>query len=394
MWQPAPPRMRICLVYDCLFPWTVGGAERWYRNLGERLAAEGHDVAYLTRLQWDPAEPPAIPGVRVLAVSPADDLYGPDGNRRIAPPLRFGRGVLRHLWRHGGDYDVVHTASFPYFSLLAAGVARRRHSFGLVVDWHEVWSRSYWREYLGPVGGAVGDAVQRLCVRVPQRAFCFSRLHRDRLVEEGLRSTPTILEGEFAGDLTPPEPNDARPLVVFAGRHIREKRAPAVPPAIGAARRRAPEIEGVIFGDGPERARVEAAVRTAGVEDAVEVRGFVDHGELERALRTALCLLLPSSREGYGMVVVEASAQGTPSIVVRGEDNAAVELVEDGVNGVVAASADPEELAQAILRVHAAGRAMRESTCAWFAANAGRLSLGQSLARVAEAYARWPSARR
>ena len=36
--------MRICILYDCLFPWTVGGAERWYRNLAERLAADGHDV--------------------------------------------------------------------------------------------------------------------------------------------------------------------------------------------------------------------------------------------------------------------------------------------------------------------------------------------------------------
>ena len=30
--------MRVCIVYDCLFPYTVGGAERWYRNLAERLA--------------------------------------------------------------------------------------------------------------------------------------------------------------------------------------------------------------------------------------------------------------------------------------------------------------------------------------------------------------------
>ena len=75
--------MRICILYDCLFPWTVGGAERWYRNLAERLAADGHDVTYLTRLQWDPGDPPQIPGVRILAISPADDLYGDDGNRRI-----------------------------------------------------------------------------------------------------------------------------------------------------------------------------------------------------------------------------------------------------------------------------------------------------------------------
>ena len=33
--------MRVCLIYDCLFPYTVGGAERWYRNLAERLVARG-----------------------------------------------------------------------------------------------------------------------------------------------------------------------------------------------------------------------------------------------------------------------------------------------------------------------------------------------------------------
>jgi hypothetical protein len=35
--------MRICLVYDCLYPYTVGGAEHWYRNLSERLAEGGHE---------------------------------------------------------------------------------------------------------------------------------------------------------------------------------------------------------------------------------------------------------------------------------------------------------------------------------------------------------------
>jgi glycosyltransferase involved in cell wall biosynthesis len=231
-------------------------------------------------------------------------------------------------------------------------------------------------------------------VRLPQRAFCFSRLHRDRLLEEGLRSTPTILEGEYAGDLTPPEPNDAEPVVVFAGRHIPEKRAPAVPPAVALARERgAPELAGVVLGDGPERPEVERAIDAAGVRGIVTAPGFVDHADLELRLRHALVLLAPSSREGYGLVVVEASAKGTPSIVVRGPDNAAVELVQDGVNGVVADSASPEDLAEAILRVRAGGRALRASTCAWFAEHAERLSLERSLGTVAEAYARWDRAR-
>jgi hypothetical protein len=61
------------------------------------------------------------------------------------------------------------------------------------------------------------------------------------------------------------------------------------------------------------------------------------------------------------------------------------------VNGFVAESASADDLADAILRVHEAGRALRESTAAWFADNAERLSLAHSLDVVAAAYG--PSAR-
>ncbi len=91
------------------------------------------------------------------------------------------------------------------------------------------------------------------------------------------------------------------------------------------------------------------------------------------------------------MVVVEASAHATPAVVVAAPDNAAVELVDDGVNGIVAASADPEAIAEAIVRVHEAGTALRESTAKWFAQNAELLSLEGSLRVVLESYA--PSAR-
>ena len=72
-----------------------------------------------------------------------------------------------------------------------------------------------------------------------------------------------------------------------------------------------------------------------------------------------MCLLLPSRREGYGLVVIEAASHGTPSVVVAGPDNAAVELIAEGVNGFVAASDAPEDLAAAIWAVHEGGDALR-----------------------------------
>ncbi|HEY1539255.1 MAG TPA: glycosyltransferase family 4 protein, partial [Solirubrobacteraceae bacterium] len=380
--------VRVCIAYDCLFPWTVGGAERWYRNLAERLAQDGHEVTYVTRRQWPAGAPPQLAGVRVVAVSRDEPLYGADGNRTIGEPLRYGRGTLGHLLRHGRDYDVVHMASFPYFSVLAAAAARPLGRYRLVVDWHELWSAAYWHDYLGGAKGRIGHAIQRACARVPQRAFCFSRLHRDRLLAEGFRGQVTVLEGEYAGDLTAPVPNAAaQPVAVFAGRHIAEKRVAALVPAVMRAREAVPGLRGIAFGDGPKRGDVLAAIERHGAQGIVSAPGFVDGAEIDAALRDALCMVLPSSREGYGMVVVEAAARGTPSVVVAGEDNAAVELVDEGRNGTIAASASAADLAAAIERVHRGGAALRASTCAWFAENAGRLSLQGSLDVVAAAYA-------
>lgn len=378
--------MQVCVVYDCLYPHTIGGAERWYCNLAERLAASGHAVTYLTLRQWEPGDEPDVPGVRVVAVGPRMELYTNEGRRRLLPPIRFGLGVLRHLLRDGTRYDVVHTASFPYFSLLAAAAGRRRSGYRIVVDWHEVWTREYWRAYLGRLRGEIGWRVQRACLRVPQRAFCFSRLHEQRLRELGLRGDVTRLEGQHEGPVAD-EPRPARPVVVFAGRLIPEKRAEAIPAAIALARDRIPDLGAEIYGDGPERENVLRAIARAGVEDAVRAPGFVSADALEEARGTALCLALPSAREGYGLVVLEAMARGVPVVVVAGPDNAAVELVEEGVSGTIAPSASPDDLSAAVMRIHDAGPALRASTLDWFRRNERRLSLQASLEEVLDAYA-------
>jgi glycosyltransferase involved in cell wall biosynthesis len=336
--------------------------------------------------------------VRVETVGPRLGLYTKGGRRRIVPPLVFGLGVLAYLLRHGRRYDVVHTCSFPYFSLLAAAAARPLARFGLIVDWFEVWSSSYWHDYLGGIGGRIGRLVQRLGALAPQHAYCFSELHAGRLREEGLRGEVTVLRGLYGESLHAPTPRPADPLVLFAGRLIPEKQAPLGVAAIALATQRVDGLRGEFLGDGPERQALERAIRDSGMTGVVEARGFTDGQTLDREMRRSLCVLLPSRREGYGMVIVEAAARATPSVVVAGKDNAAAELVIDGVNGFVAPSSEPEAIAQAIERVDRAGLSLRESTARWFTENAETLSLESSLRRVLAGYATWgpstePSAR-
>jgi glycosyltransferase involved in cell wall biosynthesis len=379
--------MRVCVIYDCLYPWTVGGAERWTRRVAEGLAEAGHEVTYLTRLQWDPADPPDLPGIRVIAVAPAMELYGEHGQRRFGPPVRFGLGVLRHLLRHRGDYDVVHTASFPYFSLLAAGLAFRGR---LVVDWHEVWPRAFWHEYAGRLAGTVGWLVQRACLAFPQRAYCFSEMNARRLREEGVRGEVVRLPGLYDGPVDGIDPDEAAaeraPLVVAAGRLVRHKRATLLPGAIARAAERVPGLRAEIMGDGPRRDALEAAVRDAGVQELVHLAGFVSGDELDAALRRATVLVQPSEREGFGMVVLEAAAAGTPSVVATGPESAAPELVDDGVNGLLVREPTEQAIADAIVAVYERGPELRRSTARWFARNAQERSLAASVRTVVRDY--------
>ena len=290
--------MRLCLVYDHLFPQTVGGAERWMRDLALGAAEAGHEVTYLTMRHWEPGAAPELPGVRALGLIEPGNVYSLE-RRTLTPPLRFGLAVARHLAGHGKAYDVVHTASFPYFPLLAAALLRRRGRYRIFVDWHEAWSRSYWQRYAGSAVGTAGWLVQKACVRVRHTAFCMSQLQARELVKQGYDGTPIVLPGLYAGSVEPTPSAEVRPdLVVFAGRHVREKRIDALVRGFAHARGRNPRLELELYGDGPDRPRIESLVRELGLETCVRMPGKVAEDELERALARAAGHATASEREG------------------------------------------------------------------------------------------------
>jgi glycosyltransferase involved in cell wall biosynthesis len=142
----------------------------------------------------------------------------------------------------------------------------------------------------------------------------------------------------------------------------------------------------VIFGDGPELEAVHAAVARHGAQDYIDTPGFVDEDTVQDTLARATCLLMPSTREGYGMIVIEAAAKGVPSVLVAAEDNASTEHIEEGVNGFVVADLSPAALAGGVVAAYEGGAALRDATADWFAAHARELSVAHSIDRVLERY--------
>lgn len=374
--------MKVAIVYDCLFPWTIGGAERWLRDLAEGLAKRGHQVSYITLKQWADDAVPQIPGVEVIAVGPRLALYD-EGKRRIWPPLRFGIGVFGHLLFHGHRYDRVHLCSFPYFALLAAAILWPLQRYSLSVDWFELWTREYWRDYLGKIGGRIGWWVQKACARVPQAPHCFSRVHAARLRDIRGRDDVIMLSGLYNGAEGSGLPVAAAPpTLVYAGRMIPEKRVPLFVEAMALAVKTEPSLRATIFGRGPELPVVQERIAAMGLTDIVTLPGFVAEEVVTAAMDGATAIVQPSAREGYGLVVVEASARGVPAVVIDGPDNSAVELVDAGENGFIAAEPTPQALAEAMLETVRGGGALRARTRNWWQANRERLSIESSIAVI------------
>ena len=139
--------------------------------------------------------------------------------------------------------------------------------------------------------------------------------------------------------------------VLFAGRLISEKRVDLLLNAIATARTKFPAIRCAIIGDGPERASLEDLASKLGLGENVTFTGFVDQDGLTAFMKSSKVFVLPSVREGFGLVIIEANACKLPVISISHEMSAVRELVRDGVNGFLVSSGSPDEIADVILKL-------------------------------------------
>jgi glycosyltransferase involved in cell wall biosynthesis len=112
-----------------------------------------------------------------------------------------------------------------------------------------------------------------------------------------------------------------------------------------AAQGRAPVL--LAAGDGPERARLEAAAATAGVADRVRWLGRC--ADVRPVLAAADVVVAPSLAEGLGVAAIEALAASRP--VVASAVGGLAELVRDGREGILVPAGDDGALAAALDRV-------------------------------------------
>jgi glycosyltransferase involved in cell wall biosynthesis len=341
--QMTQPILRLAIVSDAVAPWSVGGRESLLSELLPQLAKVGVDITVYTMRWWEESPPDEKVGegyIRFRAICKLRPLYK-NGRRSFVQAIYFSFGSLRLIF---GNFDIIQSDPVPYFHLLSVWLASKIRRRPLVIVWHEVWGKSYWRRYLGPLG-IFGYLIERVSSHVGDVRLAVSRHTYRHLAEYGTRHQHPILTESAAREISGVFEINS-PELVFVGRLVSHKR-PDLAVRILEELVDLP-IRLCIVGSGPMKSDLETQVHAAHLTDRVSFIDLATEKVLGDLLRSARVLLSPSECEGFGLVVAEALSLGTPVVTVDAPTNAAQELVINNVTGRICRAGDAKELASAV----------------------------------------------
>jgi len=341
--------MKIAFIYDAVYPWVKGGAERRVYELAKKLTLRGHEVHWYSIGWWWPEKGRTdieMDGIFLHGVSEPMELYSED-RRSIKEALGFGLHLLRPLMRE--NFDVIDCQGFPFFSSFTAKLHELLGKSHLIITLHEVWG-DYWYDYLGKTG-FFGKLVERSMLGLTDQFITVSKKTEIDLQKIKKTENSTVIPNGIDYDMIQKiEPNSNFSDILFVGRLIKEKNVETLIRSLPIVKENYPNINCMIVGDGPERNLLEKLVDNLDLSGNVHFHGFMNnYDEIIGSMKSTKVFVLPSIREGFGMVVIEANACGVPVVVVNHPMNAAKDLVVDGVNGYIV-EPEPDVMALKIIK--------------------------------------------
>lgn len=317
---------RVAIVSDSIEPYNSGGKETRIFELSTRLAAAGYDVHIYTMHWWkDRAKHLLRDGVHLHAISPLYPLYS--GERRsIKEGILFGLACFMLLKE---QFDVVDVDHMPYFPLYSVRIVAWLKRKPMIATWHEVWGRTYWKTYLGRAGN-IAYAIEKISTYLPSTIITVSEMTDSRLKAEMKVTQPTIIvkNGVNIGQIHTVRAKRLSSDIIYAGRLIEHKNVDVLLHAVARIKRTRPNVQCFIIGDGPERTNLESLSLKLGLISNVRFFGFLpSHLDVYAYMKSSSVFVLPSTREGFGISVIEANACGLPVITIDHPTNAAKHLI-------------------------------------------------------------------
>ncbi len=337
---------RIALVSDAVMPFHKGGKEARIDHLAHALVGLGQDVHIYTMKWWDqPGNTYEQDGITFHAISKLYPLYS--GKRRsFKEGIFFGLACFKMIRYNWDILEADHMPYFPLFSLRIVNVFKRKPFFA---TWHEAVGLKAWRSYIGTPAGTVAYLLERFALSMPRHIIVVSERTRDLLRQEFKYKKPMTLvaNGIDYSTIHDAPVGTVKSDIVYAGRMVRHKRVDLLLDAVAILVKTMPKLRVAIVGSGPTLDDIHAQVTRLGLEKNVIVTGRLeDSRDVFSYMKASKVFVSPSTREGFGITILEAYAAGLRVVTVKHPDNAAQYLIRPGTGAV--SELNPEALAKTI----------------------------------------------
>lgn len=323
---------KIAFVYDAIYPYIKGGGEKRYYEIAKRLGIKGHEVHLYGMKLWDGPDVIYKEGIYLHGICPSKPLYTKDGRRSIWQAIYFGINCLKLIKE---DFDIIDCCGFPYFSLFTVKLVCLLKGKKLYSTWHEVWGKDYWKEYLGWLW-ILGYLIEKVAVQLPDQIIAVAETTALRIKNElhykgKVEIVPNGVDYEAIRAI---KPSSIKSDLVYAGRLMDFKNIDLLIKSIYLIKKQHSKVKCLIIGDGPEKTKLQALSHNLKLDNNIEFTGFLPkHEDVYALMKSSKVFVLPSTREGFGIVVIEANACGIPVITINHKNNAAKDLIEEGING-------------------------------------------------------------
>ncbi len=316
-----------------MYPHSYGGREFRYQAILPRLA-EHVDIHVYTMRWWKGPNVYTENGVTFHAICPLLPMYTKDGRRSIIQGIIFALFCLRLLTR---PFDVLDVDQIPYFHVFPLRLIATIRRKPLVATWHEVWGPGAWRDYLKWLGW-LGWFVEITCIRLPDHIISASaqtteRLHEFVGEEASITTIPNGIDVAAIAEV-PASPHKVD--IVTVGRLIEHKRVHVLLDVIASLHARGIYVTARVIGDGPDREALQKQAKALGIDSAVDFcHDIAEQKELYSLIKASRMFISLSTREGFGIAVLEAIACGVPVLTTTAPDNLAQYLATRYSSGFV-----------------------------------------------------------
>jgi glycosyltransferase involved in cell wall biosynthesis len=335
---------RIGFVSDVVYPFNIGGRERRLWEITRRLKMIGIEVHIYTMKWWDGEDTVHLDGVQLHAICKRRPLYHGEC-RSIFQALMFGLATFKLI---AAKFDFLDVDHMPYFPLFAARIVCTLRRKRMIATWHEVWGYEYWKNYLGRLA-PISTVIEWLAARMPEEIVAVSRQTSARLIDQLGVTAPvhTIELGVDLTTITAQKESELRSDILFAGRLLANKNIDILLAALASMKKEVPGLCCRIVGEGPERSRLESLSINLGLGENVIFHDYFPGPAIYGVMKSAKVFALPSEREGFGIVALEANACGLPVVTADHPDNATRHLIMAGENGFLT-NVDAASLAETL----------------------------------------------